>query len=211
MESVLVITGGDGPDTLPPYEYDGIIASDSGYDRARLLGLRPTVILGDMDSTRFRDEVMNLGAAVFPRDKDESDTELAIRMTGGRTYDLMGGGGGRTDHLLAVFALFDRYPLPRYWFTGSDVLVSCNGQMTMRLEKGTDVSIIPATGKTSMVSSSGLRWELKDFAVNHSSLSLSNRSEKTEITVKSEGDVFIRIPARYLPIIDDCVLSYIKR
>ena len=211
MGSVLIITGGEGPKTAPPFEYDEIIASDSGYDRAVRLGLKPSIILGDMDSTSFRDEITASGAIVYPRDKDESDTELAIGRSEGRMYDLLGGGGGRTDHLLAVLALFDRYPLPRFWFTGEDVLVSCSGELVLSLEKDMDVSIIPATGRTSRVTSSGLRWELDDYVISHSSVSLSNRAASGIVTVKSIGDVFVRLPIRTLPILPDCVLSYIKR
>ena len=211
METALIVTGGEGPDSAPPFEYNMIVASDSGYDRAVRLGLTPSVILGDMDSTEMKDEIMKSGALVFPRDKDESDTELAVRLMAGKTYDLLGAGGGRTDHLLAVFALFDRYPPPRYWFTREDILISVNGVLKLRLRQECDVSVIPATGKTVRVTSQGLKWELLDFEISHSSLSLSNRATGDNVTIESSGDVFVRIPIRYLPILPDCVLSYIKR
>lgn len=62
--------------------FDYCIAADSGLESADMLGLKVDYLLGDYDSVnaevlaRYRGEVEN---AVFPREKDYTDTELAVK------------------------------------------------------------------------------------------------------------------------------------
>ena len=75
----LVVTGGLAParvDWLP--HYDRTIACDSGYDTAMRLGLEVDEVVGDLDSTSFRKDLVASGIIPCSHDKDESDTELAL-------------------------------------------------------------------------------------------------------------------------------------
>jgi thiamine pyrophosphokinase len=55
-----------------------------------------------------------------PPDKGYTDTELAVSLLeekGARRIWLIGGGGGRLDHLLAIRSLFERDRCPERWIT----------------------------------------------------------------------------------------------
>jgi len=110
-EMVIVVTGGDpvDPAHLPALSAGArVIAADSGVDRAMALGLRVDLAIGDFDSVdpaslRW---AAGQGAAIerHPAAKDATDLELAldaaVREQPARIV-VIGGHGGRLDHLLA--------------------------------------------------------------------------------------------------------------
>ncbi len=82
---------------------DWIIAADGGLRHTQALGLTPDVILGDFDSLGF----VPAGSQVFPVEKDDTDSMLALRHAldrGFREIYLYGGlDGRRLDHTVANF------------------------------------------------------------------------------------------------------------
>ena len=54
---------------------DFVIAADGGLQHAKKLGITPDVILGDFDSLGYTPG----GASVFPVEKDDTDSMLAVR------------------------------------------------------------------------------------------------------------------------------------
>lgn len=206
MASTLIVTGGDGPDFLPStIEYEYVIACDSGYDRAKNLNIVPDLVLGDMDSTKNLDEIKASGALFYPRDKDFSDTELAIKHLESDEYILIGGGGGRIDHLLAIIALFYRYPAPKIWITAEDIVIRCDNSITLNLPLNSDISIFPISSDAK-VNSEGLKWELGGYTISNSNISLSNRNEKEMVKISSNKPVFIRLSIQLLSIFEKMIL-----
>ena len=102
MIRALVLTGGEAPDGTIIRKHaekcDLIIAADSGFDIALQNGIEPDVVLGDMDSMKNISELGRIPKEKiikYPRDKDETDTELAIalaRKKGADYITLLGGG-----------------------------------------------------------------------------------------------------------------------
>ena len=90
-------------DTLaePIVDGDHIIAADGGLAHLNRLGLEPNSILGDFDSLGY----IPTGAAVFPVEKDDTDSMLAVRRgldLGYRQFVLYGAlDGDRLDHTVA--------------------------------------------------------------------------------------------------------------
>ncbi len=82
---------------------DLVIAADGGLRHTQALGIIPDVILGDFDSLGFAPE----GANVFPVEKDDTDSMLAVRhglRLGCREFYLYGAlEGPRLDHTIANF------------------------------------------------------------------------------------------------------------
>lgn len=82
---------------------DYVIAADDGLRHTEKLGLTPDEIIGDFDSLGYVPE----GANVYPVEKDDTDTMLAIKRglsLGFRRFVLYGGiGGARLDHTVANF------------------------------------------------------------------------------------------------------------
>ena len=82
---------------------DYVIAADGGLRHTNRLGITPNAVLGDFDSLGFTPE----GANVFPVEKDDTDSMLAVRQglsLGHREFLLYGSlDGPRLDHTVANF------------------------------------------------------------------------------------------------------------
>ena len=110
----------------PIGEQDCIIAADGGLRHTQKLNLTPDIILGDFDSLGFAPQ----GANVFPVEKDDTDSMLAVRAGLSREcneFYLYGSlDGPRLDHAVANFQtlqfLADRDA--RGYLIGRDCLVT---------------------------------------------------------------------------------------
>lgn len=187
----LVIIGGAAPDklSLPLSSYASIIAADSGYDTAKHLGITPDVVLGDFDSTLYREELLSSGYEPCPRDKDDTDAAMAIKASGD-DFDLIGGGEGRIDHTFSLFVAFRTIAFPRVWYMRSDTLVSVSSHISFKAPANTDVSIIPLT--SSVVTTTGLFWDIKDVRLSDTFISQSNRVMNEEVSIDVSDTVFLR-------------------
>jgi thiamine pyrophosphokinase len=176
----LVVAAGSPPDraqldrSWPGWddEVGLVIAADAGADTADRLGLRVDLAVGDFDSIA-PGGLDRLGAAgvpveIAPPAKDESDTELAIRAALARGADrltIVGGLGGRPDHLLANIALL---ALPQ--LAGLPVallddrtrisLVRGPGSLEPTGRVGDLVSLLPLGPGVDGVATRGLAWAL---------------------------------------------------
>ena len=109
--TIVVVTGGDAlaPGDVPALPADAlVVAADSGVDRAQALGLTVDVAVGDFDSVTAGGLARATadGATVdrHPEAKDATDLELALAVAvahGPERIVVLGGHGGRLDHLLA--------------------------------------------------------------------------------------------------------------
>lgn len=100
---VIFCAGGFRELARPLDQSDYVLAADGGFDHLRKLGLRPNGIIGDFDSLGYVPE----GAQVFPVEKDDTDSMLAVRKgleLGYRRFELYGAlDGERLDHTVANF------------------------------------------------------------------------------------------------------------
>ena len=152
-----------------------VVAADGGAAAAASLGLSIDLIVGDMDSVRptLLASLRADGAAVeaWPRDKDASDTELALRSAighePGRIVVLGAFGGGRIDHALANVALLGLAEL-----TGRDVslldgasrlrLATAPAEIRLEGRVGDLVSLLPVGGDATGIRTEGLAFPLLD-------------------------------------------------
>lgn len=85
----------------PPEPGDYLLAADGGLTHLQKLGLQPHGILGDFDSLGY----IPPNAQVFPVEKDDTDSMLAVRKgleLGYRRFELYGAlDGPRLDHTVA--------------------------------------------------------------------------------------------------------------
>jgi thiamine pyrophosphokinase len=203
MEALL-ICGGDAPprDRLAARfaTFSLVCAADSGLDVAKAWGLVPGLIVGDMDSVSdpgLLDDYPDAEREVFLRDKDESDTELALlalSRRGASRIVLAGGGGGRLDHLLAIRALFERALRPAEWHTAREIvhLVAAGSELDFGAEAGATVSVFPLCGGASGMTSSGLEWKLGGLRWGPGDFGLSNRALGGRVLVRAgEGDLLV--------------------
>ena len=79
---------------------DCVIAADGGYGQD--CGCAPDFVVGDFDSLGYVPK--GDGVQVHPKQKDDTDMMLAVKLGLSKGYDefvLLGGIGGRLDHTLA--------------------------------------------------------------------------------------------------------------
>jgi thiamine pyrophosphokinase len=179
---------------------DLVVAADGGAVGARTLGLVPDLVVGDGDSlgeaglARLRSEGIRIELA--PADKDESDTELAIRTClarGAESITVVGGFGGRLDHTLANIWLLALPDVAECAVSLLDESTRVTLVRAMRSEppvhrplsgRARDiVSLIPL-GAVEGVTTEGLRYPLNDEPLLPGpSRGLSNVRERDEAAV----------------------------
>lgn len=86
---------------------DLVVAADGGLQHASALGLRPDLLVGDMDSVSQAMLAAHVGIETegHPTDKDALDLELALEACRRRGHDrvlVVGGLSGRLDQTLAT-------------------------------------------------------------------------------------------------------------
>lgn len=187
----LLAIGGEAPpyESVAPYlgGFDFICAADSGLDTLRAWGLRPDLVVGDMDSLSDPSILSDYPEVmVFPRDKDDSDTEIGLRELRRRGYGriaMVGGGGGRLDHLLALRALFERPSGPDEWIAPGGRVMRIDEATRFEAPAGSLVSVFPLSGGAFGMRSSGLKWPLEGLSWNQGGFGLSNETLGASFTI----------------------------
>ena len=191
----LLLTGGDAPDKINKIKKytdcaDIICAADSGIYLAERYHLKPDFIVGDMDSVKNADDIRKHGYAEiteYCRDKDYTDTELGfqlLRDKGCGTVVLVGGGGGRIDHLLAIYSMFFRETHPDVWLTENEEIVSVDSEISFDSEAGEEISFFPVSCSETRMESRGLKWELNKLVWRPGDAGISNRAAGSSVHVK---------------------------
>ncbi|MFO7730153.1 MAG: thiamine diphosphokinase [Spirochaetia bacterium] len=196
MKGVLVL-GGEHPSAHLAEQHiedaDLVVAADSGFDFLWENNLKFDYIVGDLDSTQYRHALSELPSEkllIASTEKDETDTELGLQFLKERGIDfvtMIGGGGGRLDHLLGIVALFDREIRPDEWYTRNEGVISIDRLKSFRDLKGKTVSLFPAGTEVCKIQSHGLKWPLDHLEWERGSVGISNvvTSDKVTIVPKS--------------------------
>jgi thiamine pyrophosphokinase len=172
-EAVVILAGGAAPPAwlageLPTRVF--VIAADSGLEYARLLGLEVNLIVGDLDSVTPATLAEYSGTPIERHSPDKDQTDLELAIDAASTIDagqviVVGGSGGRVDHLLANAALItsERFAgLDISWLTAQARTHVVRSAITIHGSTGDLVSLIPYGGDAEGVSTTGLRWPLHD-------------------------------------------------
>jgi len=147
-----------------------VIAADCGLELAQTLGYRADVVVGDLDSVSAAalDDAVAAGATVERHDpvKDRTDLELALRaamVRGAERVVVVGGAGGRLDHVLAnalTMAAPEWDAMALEAVMGAARLWVCHDEIEIAGTPGEYVSLLALGGPARGVSTSGLRWRL---------------------------------------------------
>jgi thiamine pyrophosphokinase len=166
----LLIIGGAAPDARLLGEcrsgVELVAAADMGLETALGAGIEPDFVVGDMDSLRDPGLLARFPSDrlfIYPPDKDETDTEIGVRMLrhrGCTEISIAGGGGGRMDHFFAIAMLFERSAPPRRWLTDREDIWLVEGTQEHRGWLGSTVSVFPLGDHASGLRSEGLKWPL---------------------------------------------------
>jgi thiamine pyrophosphokinase len=181
---------------------DWIVAADGGLHNALSAGAAPIAVIGDMDSISPSelDNAERTGAQIlrFPKEKDETDLELAIRyVLENQATEIMviGALGGRLDQTLGNLSLLLGVP------AGVDIRLD-DGQEEVRLvdhpiliagNPGDVVSLIPWGVAVTGIRTEGLRYPLNgETLFPHQSRGISNEMIGLNASIKfSEGKLIV--------------------
>jgi len=206
----IVFTGGLGPKRKEVEEYldkaQVIVAADSGLLLAEEMGVEPDIILGDMDSIPDRSMLERHPHAeirVYPTEKDDTDTELALkclRSKGCTESILIGGGGGRLDHLLGIVSLFYRPDPPHRWFTHGEEVIYIPATLEIHGLKGRVVTFMPVSGEECRMKTEGLKWPLDALRWKPGDIGISNiiLAEEARVTML-QGKLIMIVPRTERP------------
>jgi len=203
----VVFAGGDPP---PPHALDDlppdvrVVAADSGLAHAFAAGLHVDLLVGDLDSVEPRAVLAALDAGTevqrHPSDKDATDLELALeaaRSRGAGSVVVVGGHGGRLDHLLANALLLAS---PRFAELRVDARMG-DAHVTVIRDRaelsgapGTLCSLLPVGGAAIGVETEGLRFPLHHETLDPASTrGISNEFVATVATVSVAAGVLLAV------------------
>lgn len=192
---VAIFSGGEF-ENVTPFSYDRLICADKGYLYALKLNLTPNYIIGDFDS------YTNIpgNAEVYPKDKDYSDTHLAIDKSisiGATEIDLYFALGGRLDHLLFNVNLL-KYASDKgvkLNIISKDYTASLiKGNVKFNASVNKTVSLVPFSDTVRINSSTGLKYEINNIIVKKGeTLTLSNVANSNCVELEIESGELILV------------------
>ena len=176
MARIVIFANGELPNAAAALSLvqpsDTIVCADGGVRQALALGLKPQVIIGDLDSLEPAEHqsALALGALVqqHPHDKNETDLELAIRYAVDRAPSsilIVAGLGRRLDQTVGNIALLsasDIADLDVRMDDGVEEVFFCRQQAEVRGQPGDIVSLVPWGSAVEGVSTQRLRWPLHE-------------------------------------------------
>jgi thiamine pyrophosphokinase len=180
----------DDPFLLSRIEsYPFIIAVDGGLIHCHRLGITPNLILGDLDSVS--EDILclysNTPIQRYPRDKDQSDLELAVQWVTQNECEeitVFGGLGLRADHTLANLMLLKKYPQKLHFENEHEVVFGISGSNEIPCFIGQTISFFALSEVTHGVTSQGLKWELNETTFSSDFFSLSNVCQKNPVIIE---------------------------
>lgn len=212
----LIITGGNIDDAftlnfIKENPCDLMIAADSGMEFFYRNGLVPNVIVGDFDSVKegvleyFRKNNPDIKVMKFQPEKDETDTELALRTAmeaGCEKIWLLGATGTRLDHVLGNIHL-----LGMAMEQGCEcIMLDVHNRIRMlkhgiRLKKaeqyGDYISLFPFTPTVKGLTLTGFKYPLQKYELQcYHSLGVSNEITQEEAEISFEDGILLMMESR---------------
>jgi thiamine pyrophosphokinase len=174
MQRIIIFANGEIPNLENArrimHSKDCIICADGGTRHALALGLMPNLVIGDMDSLE-KDQWQKIEKAgvpieLFPRDKNETDLELALNRAiefEPKEIIIIGALGGRLDQTFSNTALLSdaRFSaVDVHLDDGLEEIFFCRDQAEVQGKGGDIVSLIPWGNSVLGVQTQGLKWPL---------------------------------------------------
>ena len=175
--------------------YDMIITCDAGNDRAKELGIKPDIVIGDFDTTKSVPASSETDDApeivTLPHEKDMTDTEAACDLAysrGAGVITIVGGLGGRFDHTMANIGLMSKF------LGKADIFILDGDNFVRMLAPGeykiisagyTYLGLIAYGGPVKELTLSGTYYPLENHDLTpDTSLAISNEIVNEPATVK---------------------------
>ncbi len=183
---------GAGPSELYIENEAFIIAADAGIEKLNKAGITPNLIIGDFDSLGERPLGENV--QIFPVEKDDTDTMLALKEAISLGYDtviISGGLGGELDHTVAnlqTLLYAKQNGVNAFLTDGITTATVISDSIVLAAENVGRCSVFAFGGDARGVSISGLKYEAENITLSPSfPLGVSNHfiGKKAKISLES--------------------------
>ena len=186
----------DNPFSLIPLirSYQSIVAVDGGLIHCAAMGITPDLIVGDFDSIspELLQKYSQVPVQAFPKDKDQTDLELAIQLIYRPEVEkiaVFGALGNRLDHTLSNLHILRRYPGKIIFESATETVFAVQGSEEIQTIPGQTISLIQMD-QASGITTKGLHWELNRAKFDKYFYSLSNIAHGHSFHIEiEEGDL----------------------
>ena len=203
-DQVLILCNGEPPGKELLFRHwnasDLQIAADGGANFLESHGLKPKIIIGDLDSLddQIRSEV-SPDSIVHVEEQQTNDADKAIRYClekGAKLVHLLGAAGKRLDQFLANLEVMHKYSsrLRIILWTETERMEFICGQWQESLEEGTVVSLLPLFGGAKGITTRGLTFPLHGESLEPGGIpcGVSNKVDLSPIKIDvSEGKLLL--------------------
>jgi thiamine pyrophosphokinase len=148
---------------------DYILCADGGTRHVLALGLKPNLIIGDLDSVTDAElQKAHSRIVQYPRDKNETDLELALNNALEQkptSILIIAALGNRLDQTLGNISLLSNSRLATLdcrLDDGLEEVFFCRDQSKVNGRSGDIVSLIPWGGAVTGIRTNGLQWPLNN-------------------------------------------------
>lgn len=183
---------------------DLLVCADGGGEYAVRCGIMPDCLIGDLDSINSESlaAIQNRGCSIirYPREKDFTDTQLAINYAlehGASEIVILAGTGDRLDHTLAnIFLLVKlaKSGIKACLINEKNTVYCISSDIKLAGKAGELLSLIPAGGDVRGIYTRGLKYKLSGSNMSMGDpLGISN--------VYTENEAYIKIESGYLLVI----------
>ncbi len=192
--------------------YRGLIKADDlvycvngGTRHALELGLKPDLVIGDLDSLdpgdRHKMKEFNPQLIEHPSEKDKSDLELAldqaIKARPGDILIIGALGGRRADHAFINLLLLQKplhYGIPASIIDERHEILLAEKEVAIQGAAGDYISIFSLTAESSGIVTEGLKYPLKNETLHFASTrGLSNELTDPRAAIKLESGLLLII------------------
>lgn len=172
---------------------DYVICADGGFNNAKSLGIRPNLVMGDMDSIK-EDLPKKINFIKFPVEKDDTDmmicTKKALEMGAEEILIIGGTGGDRIDHTIAnicILKFLDEMNISHRLIGDTQELLVLGEGKSLKIKnlEGHTISVFPFGNNLCKVWYDGLYYKMSgnNIYVNNP-VGISNRVISENSTIK---------------------------
>jgi thiamine pyrophosphokinase len=172
-----------------------LAAVDGGAMHCQQLGLKPDLIIGDLDScpADLLEYYSDVPCKRFPVDKDETDLELALNelmQPDIQEITVFGALGNRIDHTLCNILILSRFPGRLFIESIHERLFVIDKTISLSCSIGQILSLIPLNGPVTGIETDGLKWNLSKNALDKNFIGISNQAVKSQVHITvGHGDL----------------------
>ena len=201
---------GDLAEIAAPEEDSFVICADGGYGKALEAGIKPDIVIGDLDSSEDISIPDDIPLIRLQVEKDVTDTDSCLEYAIDQGYSsifIIGGLGGRCDHSIANIQNIVRYSAynetlgcaPRIIMADkyNYLFALTDDHVQLPAFPGHKLSLLSFTEKCEGVSVSGVHYPLKDHTLTSTfPLGVSNEFEDDVVDIEVKKGTLLVIMSR---------------